>query len=100
MRIISRKPLTDFSSKHPQAREPLDAWFHEVKNARWETPADVKASYNSADVIANNRIIFNIGGNKYRLIVAIAYQVGVVYIKFVGTHKEYDKVDAATIDLK
>ena len=100
MRIISRKPLHDFAKNHPHAKAPLDAWYDEVKKAIWTMPADIKAKYNSADVVADNRMIFNIGGNKYRLIVSIAYQVGIVYIKFIGTHQEYDKINAATIELK
>ncbi len=100
MRIISRKPLNDFAKNHPHAKGPLDAWYAEVKKATWETPADIKTKYKSADIVAGNRAIFNIGGNKYRLIVSIAYQVGIVYIKFIGTHQEYDKITAATIELK
>lgn len=99
MRIIKRKPLLDFAAKHALAKEPLQAWYHEVKDAEWKHFPDVKAKYGSADLVANNRVIFNIGGNKYRLIVKIAYQVGIVYIKFIGTHSEYDRINAATVDL-
>jgi len=97
MRIISRKLLKDFWDIHPQAEQPLKSWFHEVKQASWTTPHDVKKLYRSADSISDNRIIFNIGGNKYRLIVKINYLCRVVYIRFVGTHKEYDKIKAETV---
>lgn len=98
MRVVKRKPLLDFAAKYPNAKAPLEAWYHEVKAANWRHTADVKAKFGSADVVANNRVVFDIGGNKYRLIAKIAYRVGVVYIKFIGTHKEYDRIDAATVD--
>jgi mRNA interferase HigB len=100
MRIVSRKPLKDFSRKHPVAKTPLDAWYQEAKAAEWRSFADIKGLYGSADVVAGNRVIFNIGGNKYRLVVKIAYRTGAAYIKFIGTHKEYDKIDPTTIELK
>lgn len=98
MRVVKRKPLLDFAENNPLAKAPLDAWYHEVKAAQWRHFADVKAKFGSADVVANNRVIFDIGGNKYRLIAKVAYQVGIVYIKFIGTHKEYDRIDAATVE--
>lgn len=97
MHIISRKPLREFSEKHPPAKTPLDNWFSEVSRAKWANFADVRATYGSADVVAGNRVIFNIGGNKYRLVVKMAYNCGKVFVRFVGTHAEYDKIDAATI---
>lgn len=97
MHIISRKPLRDFSQKHPLAKTPLDAWFAEVSRAEWARFADIRAAYGSADVVAGNRVIFNIGGNKYRLVVKVAYKCGKVFVRFVGTHAEYDKIDAKTI---
>ncbi|MGH7828164.1 MAG: type II toxin-antitoxin system HigB family toxin [Candidatus Binatia bacterium] len=97
MHIISRKPLRDFSERHPPAKTPLDAWFAEVSRAKWASFADVKKAFGSADVVAGNRVIFNIGGNKYRLVVKIAYKVGIVFVRFIGTHVEYDKIDANTI---
>ena len=69
-----------------------------VRQARWASPAEVKAQYRSASIVANNRVVFNIKGNDYRLIVAFAYRTGRGYIKFIGTHAQYDKVDAATVD--
>jgi mRNA interferase HigB len=97
MHIISRKPLREFSEKHPPAKTPLDTWFADVSRAEWASFADIRDAYGSADVVAGNRVIFNIGGNKYRLVVKVAYNCGKVFVRFVGTHAEYDKIDAKTI---
>jgi mRNA interferase HigB len=97
MHIISRKPLREFSKKHPQAKAPLDAWFAEVSHAQWTCFAEVKAKFASADVVAGNRVIFNIGGNKYRLVVTIAYKTHKVFVRFVGTHAEYDTIDVKSL---
>ena len=97
MRIISRKTLREFWEKHPDAEQPFRAWYANVKRATWKSPADVKTGYRNISFVANNRVIFNIKGNRYRLVVAIDYEYSVVYIRFVGTHREYDKIDAATI---
>lgn len=97
MRIISRKPLREFSEKHPPAKKPLDAWFATASRANWSCFADVRAAYGSADVVSGNRVIFDIGGNKYRLVVKAAYKCRILYVRFVGTHAEYDKIDPETI---
>jgi len=97
MRIISRKMLREFWDRHPDARQPLQAWHDDAKRARWRTPSDIKNVYRNASFLANNRIVFNIKGNNYRLIVAVQYSHGILYIRFVGTHAEYDKVDATTV---
>jgi mRNA interferase HigB len=97
MRIISRKALRDFWERQPDAEQSLRAWYANAKRADWKTPADVKADYRNASFVANNRVIFNIKGNQYRLIVAINYPYSIVYIRFIGTHEEYDQVDAPTI---
>lgn len=97
MHVISRKTLRDFAAKHPPAKAPLDNWFAEASRANWTKFADIKAAYGSADVVAGNRVIFNIGGNKYRLVVKIAYKCQTAYIRFVGTHAEYDEIDAKII---
>ena len=97
MRIISRKRLRDFWTHHPDAQPSLEAWYADVKQADWKTPTDIKNLYRNASFVANNRVVFNIKGNKYRLVVAVQYEYGIVYIRFLGTHPEYDKVDAATI---
>ena len=97
MRIISRRILREFWEKHPDAATPLQTWFHDVERATWNSPADIKAIYRNASLVANNRAIFNIKGNHYRLVVVVIYQYGVVYIRFVGTHEEYDRIDVITI---
>ena len=99
MRVIAHRTLHVFWQQHPQAEQPLKAWYDEARKASWQTPAEIKAHYRSASFVGNNRVVFNIKGNDYRLIVAIAYRVGVVYIKFIGTHAQYDAVDAATLDM-
>ena len=97
MRIISRKTLKEFWGQHPDAQQPLRAWYHDTKHALWKSPADIKDVYRNASFIADNRVVFNIKGNKYRLIVAIRYEYGIVYIRFVGTHREYERINASTI---
>ena len=97
MRIISRRALREFWAKHPDAEGSLQAWYANVKRANWKTPSHVKAIYRNASFIENNRIVFNIKGNSYRLIAAIDYRHGIVYIRFVGTHQAYNRVNAATI---
>ena len=97
MRIISRRILREFWEKHPDACSPLQTWFHDVEHANWAGPADIKSVYRNASFLANNRVVFNIKGNHYRLVIIVAYQHGVVYIRFVGTHEEYDRIDATTI---
>lgn len=95
--VISRRTLVEFWEIHADAEQPLRAWFQEAKAATWDTPTDIKACYASASFLADNRVVFNIGGNKYRLVVWINYRGHRVFIKFVGTHAEYDEVDAETI---
>ncbi len=97
MRIISRKTLKAFWLTHPDARQALQAWYADVKQADWRSPSDVKRIYRNASILPNHRIVFNIKGNRYRLVVAVNYHVGIVYIRFVGTHAEYDKIDATRI---
>ena len=97
MRVISRKKLREFWKKHPDVRQFLQAWYADVKQADWETPTDIKNIYNNVSFVANNRVVFNIKGNKYRLVVAVQYKYRIVYIRFIGTHREYDKIDAAGI---
>ena len=98
MRIISRTTLSDFwkDPKHGDAEAPLRAWFDEAKNADWARPADVKALYRSASFVGD-RVVFNIAGNKYRLVVYINYPYRVIYIRFVGTHKAYDRINVEDV---
>jgi mRNA interferase HigB len=97
MRVISRQQLSQFWTKHKDAEEALTVWFKEAEHAQWKSPADIKARYNSADFLNDNRVVFNIKGNHYRLVIQIHYNTGVVFIRFVGTHAEYDRIDAETI---
>jgi mRNA interferase HigB len=97
VRIIAIKALKVFWKKHPDSEQPLRAWYAEAKNAEWEKPADISRLYRSVSILANNRIVFNIKGNNYRLVVAINYNYRIVYIRFIGTHKEYDKINAKEI---
>ena len=97
VRIIARRTLREFWERHPDAEQPLRAWHRKAKNSTWRTPAEIKSAYRNASFITNNRVVFNIKGNHYRLIVEIKYPHEVVYIRFVGTHSQYDKIDARTI---
>ena len=97
MRIIARSTLKLFWIKYSDAEQPLKAWFEIVKASIWEKPNDIKEVFRSADVLSNNRVVFNIKGNKYRLIVSVRYDLKIVYIRFIGTHTEYDKIDAINI---
>lgn len=97
MRVIARKTLRDFYERHADSKGPLEAWFHEASHESWAAPRDIKRRYPSADILPGNRVVFNIKGNTCRLIVKIHYNTGIVFIRFVGTHAEYDKIDAARI---
>lgn len=98
MQILSKKTLRTFWEKHPQAQRPLTAWYQAVSGAAWNGPPDVKAAFGaSVDFVADNRIVFDIAGNKYRLVVHVSYAFKRVLIKFVGTHAEYDKIDVETV---
>lgn len=97
MRIIAIKTLKDFWRKYPDSEEALKAWYAIAKKADWRTPSEVKEMYGNASILQEGRVVFNIAGNKYRLIVWINYPYRVVYVRFVGTHKQYDKIDAQEI---
>jgi mRNA interferase HigB len=97
MRIISRKTLKDFWERHADAEAALQAWFHETKSAHWKSFTDIKSRYRSADALPGNRVVFNIKGNAYRLVVHIHYNTSIVFVRFVGTHAEYDKIKAVII---
>lgn len=97
MRIISRKALRDFWLAHPRTEQPLKAWYAEASKADWAAPTAVKAQYRNASIIRGNRVVFNIKGNDYRLVVKMNYPYRVAYIRFVGTHSQYDDVDVETI---
>ncbi|NOH26197.1 type II toxin-antitoxin system HigB family toxin [Vibrio coralliilyticus] len=99
MRVLSKATLREFweQSKYADSEMSLRAWYDEAKTADWQTPQDIKNLYRNASFVGNNRVVFNIHGNKYRLIAALNYKYSIVYVRFVGTHAEYDKVDAATV---
>ena len=97
MRVIAKKTLRDFWNKHPDCEQQLKAWYQEAEEAKWKNPAEIKKEYPSASILEDNRIVFNIKGNHYRLIVRINYSYGMVWIRFIGTHAQYDKIDATNI---
>jgi mRNA interferase HigB len=98
MQIVAKRTLVEFWRRHPQAQTPLSTWHHGVEGTVWRGPSDIKAQFGSSvDFIGDNRVIFDIAGNKFRLVVHVSYRFKSVLIKFVGTHAEYDKIDAETI---
>lgn len=103
MRIIARRTLKEFceslrgSKDYKAVKAALDAWFHEVEAAVWLSPADLKENYRSASIVGEDRVVFNIKGNDYRLVAAVDYKKEIVFIKWLGTHKEYDRIDVKTV---
>ena len=97
MRIIARSTLKLFWIKYTDAEQPLKSWFEIVKASIWEKPNDIKEVFRSADILSNSRVVFNIKGNKYRLIVSVRYDLKIVYVRFIGTHAEYDKINVKEI---
>jgi mRNA interferase HigB len=103
VRVIARRTLTEFceslrgTKDHRPVKAALDAWFQEAQAMNWDSPADVKRSYGNASIVGKDRVVFNIKGNDYRLVVAIDYQRHIVFIKWLGTHKAYDSIDAGTV---
>ena len=97
MVIISKAIINEFSKRHPVAETALIKWYNETKAANWSNFSDLKRTFNTADAVANDRYIFDIKGNQYRLIALIIFKARTVFILFIGTHKEYDKIDAAKI---
>jgi mRNA interferase HigB len=100
MRVIAKSSLKKFWERPgcAEARGPLRSWYEEALMAKWRTPQDIKDQYGSASICGNNRVVFNVGGNKYRLVVEVQYQAGIVWVKFVGTHAQYDRVDVETVN--
>jgi len=97
MNVISKKTLILFYENHPQAKTPLEVWHSDVRKAQWKCPDQIKREYSSASFLRDNRVVFNIKGNDYRLIVHIDYKRKIVRVKFIGTHSEYDKINAEEI---
>ncbi len=97
MRVISFQTLSEFWSRYSDAKNALLAWYDDVKIADWKGPADIKKVYGNASFVTNNRVIFNIKGNHYRLVVEVQYQLKIVRIRFIGTHADYNRIDTTTI---
>jgi mRNA interferase HigB len=99
MHVIKRKTLVEFIQlpERRDAKGPLEAWYYETRKAQWASPAEIKAQYGTASILRDNRVVFNIAGNKYRLVVRINYDSKTVFVRFIGTHREYDKIDAEVI---
>jgi len=97
MRVISRKKLRQFWENHPEARQSLQAWHADIKHANWKKPSDIKSVYQTASFISNNRVVFNIKGNKYRIVVVIEYLFGIVFIRYIGTHQEYNHINVEAV---
>ena len=99
MRIIARRTLREFweGPGHQDSEAPLRAWFAEASKADWATPADIKRQHRNVSFVGNSRVVFNIGGNKYRLVVAIKYPSRMLFIRFVGGHAQYDRIDAEEV---
>ncbi|AOE83332.1 type II toxin-antitoxin system HigB family toxin [Pseudomonas sp. TCU-HL1] len=101
MRITAKSTLRRFWEQNPthaDAQGPLQSWHDEALRADWRSPQDIKAQYRSASFCGNNRVVFNIGGNKYRLVVEMQYRAGIAWVKFIGTHEQYDRIDVETIN--
>lgn len=99
VRVIARHALREFwdQRSHRDAEQPLRAWFAEARWAAWRTPTDIKGAHRNASFVGSDRVVFNIGGNKYRLVVAVKYSAQIVFIRFVGTHASYDEIDAGRV---
>ncbi|NVJ69058.1 MAG: type II toxin-antitoxin system HigB family toxin [Alphaproteobacteria bacterium] len=99
MRVISRKKLKEFweQPEYQDAEQPLKSWYTEASKAEWNSPAEIKEQYRSASILKNNRVVFNIAGNKYRLVVMTSRDYTICLVRFVGTHQQYDKINAETI---
>lgn len=99
MRVIAIKHIRDFCRRRPDAAPALKAWTKEARRASWKSPQDIKQRYANASFLKGNRVVFNLKGNDYRLVVAVAWRFEAAYIKFIGTHSEYDAIDAATVEM-
>ena len=97
MRIVARKRLVDFTARHADAKGHLDSWWHLAKQADWASPQDVKNQIPRASIVADNRVVFDIVGGRYRLVVKFNYAYRMGYVRFIGTHTDYDKIDVTTV---
>lgn len=97
MRIIAKRTLREFWERHPNAKQPLESWYERVRRDDWYTPAEVRKQYPKASIVGSNRAVFRIRGNTYRLVVEINYERGMVFIRFIGTHAEYDRINVREV---
>jgi len=97
MRIFTEQTLREFTEKHPSSKTSLQVWSKVVKKCEWKSLTDIRKVFNSVDYVGNQRYVFNIKGNEFRLVAVIKFSIGFVYIRFIGTHQEYDKIDCKTI---
>lgn len=96
-RIVAKSTLREFWEKYPDAEQYLKSWYETAMNANWKTPSDIRKSYTNASILKNSRMVFNVKGNTYRLVVKINFEMQWIFIRFIGTHNDYDKIDANTI---
>ncbi|WP_306535652.1 type II toxin-antitoxin system HigB family toxin [Geobacter sp.] len=97
MRVVAKRTLREFWERFPDAEDALKTWYAEAEAAAWQNPAEIKSQYRSASILKDSRVVFNICGNKYRLVVKISYKNAVVLIRFIGTHREYDATDVEVV---
>lgn len=97
MRVIKHRTLVEYYQKHPDAKSAIEEWYKKVSKASWDMYLDIKKDFNSVDSVGNQRFVFNIKGNNYRLVALVQFKIKMVYIRFIGTHKEYDKIDCSNI---
>ncbi len=97
MRIVTHKTLVEFYTKHPDSQTALEEWYTKTTKADWSCFADIRKTFNTVDAVGNSRYVFNIKGNDYRLVALVLFQIKKVYVRFIGTHKAYDKTDCSTI---
>ena len=97
MRVVAKRTSRQFWEQYPDAQGPLEAWHAEADKACWENPQQIKEQFGSASILKGGRIVFNVGGNKYRLVLAMDYRRRACYVKFLGTHRQYDAIDAETV---
>ena len=100
MHIVAVRYLRAFWEKNPDSEQTVKSWVDEAKKASWSQPAQIKEQYRSASILKNKRVVFNIKGNDYRLVVSVAYHYQAVYVKFIGTHEEYDAIDAENVEME
>ena len=100
MRVVAKSTLKKFweSAAYRDAQGPLESWYEEALKSKWVSPQAVKARYANASICGNNRVVFNIGGNKYRLVVEMQYRAGIAWVKFIGTHSQYDQIDVESVN--